>query len=564
MSTDSFGSGPPSGPDVPEAHVAPAKALKFSPIWFVPILAALVGGLVVWQSVSDLGPLVEIRFNKGHGIEAGKTQIKYKDVVVGTVEDVALADGLDQVIVKARMDKTVAPYLGDGTDFWIVDASITGTDLSGLGTLLSGSYIEVGWEGPAQRRKYDYVGLDTRPLTPPGAQGRHVTLRTEEASGFGIGSPVYFRRIVVGQVESRRLASDFSHVEYEAFIKAPYDRLIKPSTHFWNVSGLTVEAGADGLSMRMESIESLLLGGVSFGDIGVSVSTAELAEDSVFHVFASREQAEESRFDIMEGDGFLFMVTFEDSIEGLERGAPVEWQGIRIGLVRDVVLDLGDGPGNIADRSIYAVLEIQPGRVGLQDVEPERVRRAMSAWVGSGMRARLASGNLLTGKKIIQFVDKIGTEDADVDFAATPYPSIPTAPSEFGALAQSIEQIIADVAELPLDELVRSATDLLKNAGTLLGDPETKRLPAELSSLLSSFSGVAGNLETASKNVPSLIANLNRMADVGEATLGGLSPGSELYSDLSGAVRDLRDAARSLAGLAARLERNPNALITGR
>ncbi len=544
-----------SDQDIASAQIEQAKQRRISAVWIVPILAAVIGGLVAWQSYADQGPLVEITFSKGHGIEAGKTEIKHNDVVVGLVEDVTFTEGLKGVLVKARMEKIVAPYLGDTTDFWIVNAQISGTDLSGLGTLLSGAYIEVGWAEKAERRKTRFAGLDLRPLTPPGAQGRHFKLRSETAGSVTVGSPVFYRRIRVGQVEGRALADDFSHVIYDAFIQAPYDKLLGPATHFWNVSGVRIEAGTEGLAVQLESLEALIVGGIAFGNVGATVGTASVSDEKVFPLYSSREAAEESQYDAIAGEGFLFMALFEDSTEGLDRGAPIEWQGIRVGSVRDVVLKLDDEP--TGGRQVYVVLEIQPARIGLLDVPPEEVRVALNAWVDSGMRVQLATGNILTGKKLVKFVDGIGKDGQRIDFDTQPYPSMPTAPSELGALAQNVEQIIANVADLPMDELVRSVITLLDDTDALVASPDTAKL-------LKSFAGTAENLEQASTDFPGLISSLNRIADAGENTLAGLSPDSQLYADLSGALRNLRDATRSLAALATVLERNPNAILTGR
>ncbi len=547
--------------DLPAAHVHdPAvktgQSWRLSPVWFVPLIAALIGGLVAWQSYADRGPLVEISFEKGHGIAAGKTEIKHKDVVVGIVEEVTLTEDLQNVLVKARMDNVVEPYLGPETDFWIVSANISGTNLSGLGTLLSGAYIEVGWPGRAEERERQFKGLDVQPLTPPGTEGRQVNLRTDTAGSISVGSPVFYKRIRVGQVESRELADDFSHVKYKAFINAPYDKLLSPATHFWNVSGIQVKAGTSGLEVQLASMEALFAGGISFSNLDIVPASDTFDQSTVFPVYASKTDAEESRFDDGGEDAILFMVTFEDSVEGLSVGAPVEWQGIRLGTVRDIVLDLND-ERRAAGRAVYVLLALQPSRIGLQGANQEMLEAMIIQWVDQGMRVQLATGNLLTGTKLIKLVNDAGTDDAQADFSSKPYPSLPTAPSELGAMTQNVEQIIANVAELPLDELMRSAINLLNSTDTVMDNPDLDRL-------LASFADAANDLSAASKDLPTLIANLNRITDAGEATLSGLSPDSEVYQDLSGALRNLRDASRSLAALASHLEQNPNALLTGR
>ena len=531
-----------------------------SVVWVVPIIAALIGGAVAYRSLANQGPLVEIEFEAAKGISAGKTEIKHKDVVIGIVEDVKFAEGLERVVVSARLDLEIEPYLGDTTDFWVVSANISGTNFSGLSTILSGSYIEVDWSGPPTQSLRTFDGLEKQPLTPPSAEGRHLKMRSSRAGSVNVGSPVYFRGIQVGRIESRELSSDNRAIEYSLFIEAPHDEMVSRKTHFWNVSGISLETNTDGLAVNFASLESLLGGGIEFGDIGIDISNTPLSEDYVFQLFDDQEAAIENQFINPEEAGVQFMVTFEDSVAGLEPGAPVEWQGIRIGTVNDLRLDLDVSPGaNI----VNVIIELQPSRIGLAFDNVEEAQASIQDWVASGMRVRLATGNILTGKKLIRFVDGVGTDPFRVNFA-DPVPRLPTAPSELNAITQDAEQLVQNLAALPLEDLVVSAVRLLDNTNALIANPELQDLPGELNATLASFDSVAGQLDAASENLPLLIDNLNQIADAGESTLTGLSPDSQLYVDLSGAVRDLRDAARSLSGLAARLEEQPNSLITGR
>lgn len=529
-------------------------------VWVVPIIAALIGGAVAYRSLANQGPLVEIEFEAAKGISAGKTEIKHKDVVIGIVEEVKFADGLERVVVSARLDLEVEPYLGDTTDFWVVSANISGTNFSGLSTILSGSYIEVDWSGlPTEsRRKFD--GLEKQPLTPPSAEGRHLKMRSARAGSVNVGSPVYFRGIQVGRIESRELSRDNRAIEYSLFIEAPHDALVSRATHFWNVSGISLETSTDGLSVNLASLESLLGGGIEFGDIGIDVSNTPLTDDYVFTLFDDQEAAIENQYTNPDEASVQFMVTFDDSVAGLEPGAPVEWGGIRIGTVNDLNLDLTGDPGS---NIVNVIIELQPSRIGLAFSTVEEAQASIQDWVTSGMRVRLATGNILTGKKLIRFVDGVGTDSFRVDFNA-PIPRLPTAPSELNAITQDAEQLIQNLAKLPLEDLVVSATRLIDNTNALIANPNLQKLPGELNTTLASFDSVAERLNAASKNLPLLIDNLNQIADAGESTLTGLSPDSQLYVNLSGAVRDLRDAARSLSALAARLEEQPNALLTGR
>ncbi|MEL6859981.1 MAG: MlaD family protein [Pseudomonadota bacterium] len=531
-----------------------------SVVWIVPIIAALIGGAVAYRSLASQGPLVEIEFEAAKGISAGKTEIKHKDVVIGIVEELKFADGLGSVIVSARLDPEIEPYLGDTTDFWVVSANISGTNFSGLSTILSGSYIEVDWSGTPTESRRKFEGLEKQPLTPPSAEGRHLKMRSSRAGSVNVGSPVYFRGIQVGRIESRELSSDNRAIEYSLFIEAPHDALVSRATHFWNVSGISLETSTDGLSVNFASVQSLLGGGIEFGDIGIDVSNAPLADDYVFTLFDDQEAAIENQYVNPDEAGVLFLVAFDDSVAGLEPGAPVEWQGIRIGTVNDLRLDLTGAPGS---QIVNVVIELQPSRIGLAFSTIEEGQASIQDWVDSGMRVRLATGNILTGKKLIRFVDGIGTDRFTVDFN-DPMPRLPTAPSELNAITQDAEQLVQNLSQLPLEDLIVSAVRLLDNTNALIANPDLQDLPRGLNSTLASFDSVAVRLDAASQNLPQLVDNLNQIADAGESTLSGLSPDSQLYVNLSGAVRDLRDAARSLSALAARLEEQPNALLTGR
>ena len=551
-------------PDIESAAIEAAPKRRISRVWIVPLVAFLIGAGVIVQSIRERGPLVEIRFQKAQGVTAGKTEIRRNDVVVGLVEDVELSDDLEFVIVKARMEPFMRPYLGDTSQFWVVSANISGTNLTGLSTLLSGAYIEIDWDRPPSGRKRRFVGLADPPMTPPGSAGAHFRLRSDDAGSIGVGSPVFYRRIKVGQIESQNISADFSHVEYDAFIDAPFHRLLNPATHFWNVSGVAVDAGTEGLVVRFNSVESLLAGGVEFGDIGKTMGTAELAEDSEFIIYANREAAVESQYFTPEGSGYYYMATFDDSIRGLDIGAPIEWQGIRIGNVRDIVLDLANITED--DSLVYTVLELQPSRIGLDSMSNEDHRRNINRWVRDGMRVQLASGNILTGKKLIRFVDNAAPPDDElsIDFEALPFPELPTTASNLGAITQNVEQVVANIAELPLDQLVGAIIKLLHDTDALVANADARDLPRTINEALGAIGSMAGNIDAATADLPQLIAGLNNIATAGEVTLAGLSPDSALYVELEATIRELRDATRSLAALAARLEEKPNALILGR
>ncbi len=543
------------------AHVERPSRRSLSFVWLVPVFAALIGGAVAWQSLSEQGPLVEILFEEASGIEAGATEIRHNDVVVGIVEDVSLTPDLSAVSVRARMDKIIAPYLGETAQFWVVSARFDGAAISGLSTILSGAYIEVDWSEPSDDTQRVFEGLSRPPLTPPGSPGRHVTLRAQSAGSVGVGSPIYFRQLEVGRVEERTLAEDGRSIMYRGFIEAPYHERINAATRFWNASGVDIRAGADGFVVRVESMQALLAGGLAFGSVGEGSIGGEVAADRVFRIFRDRDDAVESLY-VDEENSFRFIAEFDGSISGLQPGAAIEFDGLRVGVVDDIVFEFGS-PGPEDDR-VYAVLSFQPSRIGNANVSEAELRANFDAMVAGGMRLRLSVGNILTGAAVIELVQIDDAEPAAIDYDAVPYPALPTAPSTVEAVTQNAQTLIANLSALPLEDLVLAATDLLRSADAVVGNPSMEAAPEELLASLRAFSEVARSVDAATDSVPALLARLSAVSDAANATLDGLSPDSEVYVELSAAVRDLRDAARSIAELAELLEREPNALLVGR
>lgn len=528
----------------------------------MPLLAALVGGAVAWQSFADRGPLVEIRFSSGAGVQAGKTEIRHKDVVVGEVEDVLLTEDLDAVTVVARLDKVMAPYLGDTTRFWIVSARVDGSQISGLSTLFSGSYIEVDWAETPEVEAYSFEGLDVPPLTSPGTPGKRLTLKSDRTGSLDVGSPVYFRQLQVGRIERRRLTDDAAHIVFDAFIDAPYHEQIDAATRFWNVSGIDMSAGARGFKVHIETVEALLSGGIAFQSIGPGLGEPVPDSQVDYWVFEDREAAQDSLFRNENDESHRFIAEFDESVGGLNVGAPVEYDGIRVGEVVDIVYDASHDH-EVEDR-LYAVLQFQPARLGMSDLSLDELRRVFMLRVERGLRAQLESANLLTGAVSVRLIELRHAETQSIDFAAEPYPSIPTVPSDTQAATQDILGLIREVSRLPLQDLVAEAADLLGELKAVAANPALDAAPGELLGSLEVLSEMMNNLDEASSDLPGLLANLKALSNQADDVLSGFSPDSEIYVELAGAVRDLRTATHSIAGLAEQLEAEPNSIILGR
>lgn len=535
---------------------------RFSWIWLVPVLALILFGGIAWKTESSKGPLVEIHFDGAAGMKADKTVIKHKTVDIGVVEAIEFGKDMQGVIVHARLNKEFKPYLGETTKFWIVQAQINGLEVSGLNTLLSGSYIEMDWSEKPKKRLSVFEGISDIPMTLPGTPGKRIHLTMQDGGSLNVGSSVFYKRLKVGKVESRKISDDFSRVEFSAFVNAPYDQLITPSTKFWNAAGLNVNVGSDGLEVQVESLDALVGGGVSFsmpkrGDAKGST------EGKYFKVYSSKAAASDSLFTEDDSQTFQFIVEFDKKSKGLKVGAPVELYGIQIGAVSDVAFDIRE-PNDPEGSRVYAVIDLQPKRIGKPDTTLEDFYVVMEQLVGTGVRAQLASSNLLTGSKYIKFVNNPKSGVQTIDFDAKPFPSFPIIATDTEVITQNVEAIVERLSKTPIDELVKTATNLLSDVDGLVSQSSTQDIPVELVATLQSFQNVAGGLEGATADLPELIRALNLVLANTDGVLEGLSPSSELYQDLSDAIKELKYAMRSIDALASTVEQKPNSLILGK
>jgi paraquat-inducible protein B len=503
----------PDDLDVPEAVVTTRR--RPSIVWLIPIVAAVVGAFVAWRTYSDLGPEIQLSFESAEGLEAGKTPIKYKDVEVGKVEEIRLREDLSGVVCTARMVKSFEPHLVRGTRFWVARARVQGGQVTELGTLLSGSYIGVdpAREGKAKRK---FRGLETPPVVTRDQPGKHFVLHSYKAGSVDVGTPVFFRKIEVGEVVASELDDSGEFVSIEVFVHAPHDARVSKGTRFWNASGIDVSVGATGLSVNVESLTSLLIGGIAFDTYGMV--KGEPVESGALFTLYENEAA--TRREIYTQKAH-YLAYFDQSVRGLNPGAPVEFRGIQIGEVRDVKLEYDAGTQEFV---IPVLFEIEPERIeNLGMVDPETRRQGLDLLVKRGMRAQLQSGNLLTGQLLVQLDFHEGAKTAEIVWN-DPYPVFPTVPAPLEEITSSVQRLVKRLETLPLDEVVRSMNGTLEAARAALAQAEQ-------------------TLATASSLV---------------------GPDSPANADLRRALLELSDAARSVGLAADQIQQQPNSLLFGK
>lgn len=539
-------------------------------IWLVPLVAALIGGWLAWRTLNERGPTITITFDTAEGLEPGKTRVRYRDVDVGTVQGVAVSPDLSNVIVSVRMVKGAASYLNDRTSFWVVKPRLGFGGVSGLGTLVSGAYIGMDPGTGNGEALSAFRGLEEPPLIRSSSPGRRFALRADRLGGLGPGAPIYYRGIQVGEVVGYEFSQDWQSLTLPVFIHAPYDRIVRPNTRFWNASGLSVSIGPEGPTVALESLQSLATGGVSFETPGLGGpgDGGEIAaEGTAFPLYESRNAASDARFTRR----VPFLVHFDGSVRGLHPGSAVEFRGIRVGEVTDIRLDVDPVTGNAR---IPVTLNIEPERLGGElpaAHDTEAAYAGMKALVEQGLRAQLRTGNLLTGELIVT-LDLFPDAPKQTMISGGPYPEVPSQPNVLDTATKTATDLMNELARAPIAETVVELRSTIQKAGALIGSPEVVQAMGSLSRSLAELEKTTQALgsegEPTIRALRDVAENTSKLVRQAEKTLsstdGLVNSSRPAVSDLQGLVRELTAAARSLRGLTDYLERHPEALIRGK
>jgi paraquat-inducible protein B len=550
---------PHAPPPPPVIHSRGGPSL----VWLVPLLTVLIGGWLIFKTLAERGPEITISFRSAEGIEAGKTRIKYKEMEIGVVRTLLFSDDFARVIVKAEVSRQAATLLRRDTRFWVVRPRLGLRGISGLNTLISGSYIEL--EPGLGAVQAHFEGLETPPVVTAEQAGKKVALLAGELGSIDRGSPIYYQGILVGEVLGYELATDRRSVFIHGFIHAPHDRLVRANTRFWSVSGVDVTLDANGLKVRTESLQSLLFGGIAFDTPALLEPAAEDVSGVVFPLFDGRERIRDQAFT----QKLQFVLFFERSVRGLAVGAPVEFKGIRVGEVTDIRLEF-DPEG--ADFRIPVLIEIEPERVAERNAAaPVRAEELLGRLIARGLRARLATGSLITGQLYVE-LDMRPETPVRLTRADERYPELPTIPGGLDEITASVAGILAKVEAIDLQGIAGELHGVLQGANAMVNGEDLRTSLSELRKALGALASTLGRVDA---QVDPVAGELTQAATEGrealrraQLTLGlldqVLKPGSDLQRGVHRTTDELAETARALRFFIESLQRNPQSLIFGR
>ena len=519
------------------------KVRNWSPVWIFPIVTALIGAWILFYHYSHQGPVVTLITTNAEGIEGGKTTIKSRSVDVGVVESATLTDDLTHVEITARLNAGMEKLLHGDSVFWVVKPQVGREGISGLGTLLSGAYIELQ-PGKKGSQPGQYQLLDSPPLAPPDAKGIRVILDSKKAGQLSPGDPVLFRGYRVGSVETSTFDTQKRTISYQLFINAPNDRLVTGNVRFWKDSGIAVDLTSAGMRVEMGSLSTLFGGGVSF-DVPEGMDQGQpVAQKTAFRLYDDQKSIQDSLYT----DHIDYLMFFKDSVRGLQPGAPVEFRGIRLGTVSKVPF-FAPGMRQVLDDDyrIPVLIRIEPERLINQVGDTPDIAQHIEGLMKRGLRGSLKTGNLVTGALYVDmdFFPKEPPLKEIREFGG--YKIIPTVSGGLAQIQQRLMETLDKINNLPLTPMIQQATNTLSESQATM-----RRLQATLDNL---------NKLTASQSMQQLPQDMQKTLRELNRSMQGFQPGSAAYNKMVADMQRLDQVLRELQPVLKTLNTKSNALV---
>ncbi|VVE35353.1 Paraquat-inducible protein B [Pandoraea iniqua] len=528
---------------LPSPRIEPRKRWTLSLVWLVPLVAAVIGLTLVARSILDRGPTITIEFKSADGLEAGKTKVKFKEVDIGVVKDIELSSDLASVHVTVDLTKNAKRFATRGSTWWVVRPRIAGGSVSGLSTLLSGAYIGAD-AGKSRDVATRFVGLEVPPVVSSGQAGKSFVLHSAEIGSLDTGSPLYFRRIQVGQVETYKLDADGKGVTLRVFVRAPFDQYVGSNTRFWHASGINLRLDSSGFQVNTQSLASVVIGGIAFQAPSDSGAGVMAKPDQAF--FLAEDEASAMKFPDAEPVRAVFR--FSQSLRGLSVGAPIDFRGITLGEVTSIGVEF-----DAKNKSLVmpVTVLIYPERLRRRDAtgklpaERHERREIFTALIAHGLRGQLRNGNLLTGQLYIAldfFPNAAPAQATESDGEVT----IPTVPNTLDQLQLQVADIAAKLNKIPFDTIGQNLDNSLR----------------KLDKTMESAQGLFKQLDSEiAPEAKSALGEAKKTFGTAERTLSEDAP---MQQDVRGAMKELNQTLRTLNGLAEYLQLHPEALIRGK
>jgi paraquat-inducible protein B len=536
-------------------------------IWAIPVLAIAIGAWLAWDTLSKQGPRIIISFQDAEGLQVGQSQLKFKDITLGTVKSLEFTPDHRNVLVTVATTKQAEPMLTDGSQFWVVKPRLFAGNLSGFSTLLSGSYIGMLPADSSSKAAREFVGREEPPVLESEQPGKTFLLKANELGSITLGSPVFYRGLDVGSVLGWDIGDMAENVTIHAFVREPFDGYVREQTRFWNASGVSVKLGGGGVDVQVESLRAVLLGGIAFETPTAGQKSEHSAANQVFPLFPDQDTAKAASY----VRKIPLLAYFSGSVRGLAVGSDVVMHGLKVGEVTDVRLAYSTASKTIV---VPVHFEVQPERIaGIGQRVFKDSADAVQQLADQGMRASLETGNLLTGEMLVGLDIALNAPAAGTITIEDGAFVVPT--SDTGGLSglqASAGELLRNVNAIPFASFGRGVDDLVQGIDQLANGPQLKGDLTSLSATLTEshqlLQTVNSDMGPTLKRLPELVASLQttlkQSNQLMQSAQAGYGDNSQVHRELDRLLLQLNDAVRSISGLVDLLGQHPEALVRGR
>ena len=521
-----------------------AKIIKIraiSAIWIIPIVTAIVGLWIIYSHFADRGTSFTLLAKDASGIVAGKTVIKNRSVDIGIVDEVTLSKDFEKVVIKGRIYNDMEPLLKNDSIFWVVKPEIGRDGVTGLGTILSGVYIELASGNDTHSFKNNpFILSDNPPLSDPSIKGIRVNLESDQNGVIPRGASVMFHGYRVGNVETSEFDIDSRKMKYQIFITKPYDALVTQNVRFWKEGGIDLALSSSGASLNVPSLDVLMSGGISFDLPDGSKLGAPAEQHAVYKLYEDKKSIQDSQY--TEYKEFLIMLS--ESISGLVEGAPVEYHGIRLGTVSKVPFYTSEMLNKtfILNQRVPVLIRIEPDRLSELVDEKIDIATLIMDEQKNGLRASLKTSNMFTGALFIDldFYPELKNKYNAKLSILYGYNTIETTSTGIAQIQAKVMQLLDNFNNLPLNNTM---TEFNKSLAS------TQRLMNSLNQIMAS-----NEMQNMPGDLQETLRTLNE-------TMKGIQPGSELNKQMNESLQKVQQMMDELTPLLNTLNDKSNALI---
>ena len=532
-------------------------------IWIVPFIALIIAGWLGYKHFAERGPEIKILFQKNEGLIAGQSVVKFRNIPVGKVTKIDVAEKSDGVVVTVRMkNKRSKPYLTEEAKFWIVKPEVGISGVSGLDTLLSGTYINVYSKTGGKNFKKEYIGL-TQPYRDT-MEGEYFHLVSANGEYTSVGTPIYYKNIKVGQVEYLYLGLDNKNIHVIVFIDKQYAAYVHNDSKFWTRNTLNVNFAKGNLDINIAPVRYLLEGGIVFSSSGKDKNSS-VAHGRIFPLYVSKTHADSTTIGSVAKCIKKFVLLTDETIANLRVQSPVRFDGFDIGWVSDIQISYSRASHKMLGKILLSidtsVFEDKYETNSSGVIKSTGLANLYQA-VEEGLRAKITALDPITNMLFIDLTFKHQDGNGSI-VQDGKYAQLPMASQSSTGIMASMTQILDKLNNLPLEKLLASVNKVvddtaepIANANEVLID--LKKTVENLNALTNKKSFIAMPDE-----VNKALKELTRTLKTTKKVVKGYGNDSILNKQLSHTLEILTKTSQEMQVFLRMLNRKPDSLIFG-